>query len=59
MKYRELAKYISNLSAEQQDTDVTVFVSGNDEFYALAEHNPVAEQHGNDVLDDQHPYLVI
>jgi len=59
MNYRELAEFIDNLSAEQQECDVTVYVSGADEYYALADDYPVVETDGADVLDDQHPYLVI
>jgi hypothetical protein len=35
MTYKELAEYISNLTEEQQNQDVTIFVSGVDEYYPL------------------------
>jgi hypothetical protein len=59
MTYRELAEYISNLADEQKDNDVTVFVSGVDEYYALVGDYPAVEADGDDVLDNGHPYLVI
>ncbi len=61
MTWAELAEYIGNLSQEQQQTDVTVYVSGVDEFYPLVADYPVVEASADktDVLDDGHPYLVI
>ena len=58
MTYRELAEYISNLSEEQKDCDVTVFISGVEEYYSLSQY-PVVEADGDDVLDDGHPYLAV
>ena len=59
MKYRDLAEYINNLSDEQKDQDVTIFVSGVGEYYALVGDYPTVEADANDVLDAGHPYLVI
>ncbi len=59
MTYRELAEYISNLTDEQKDSDVTVFVSGVEEYYTLVGDYPALEANGDDVLDDGHPYLAI
>lgn len=59
MTYRELAEYISNLSDEQQNSDVTIYVSGVDEFYSLVGDYPIVEHFGDDVLRHEHPYLVI
>ena len=59
MTYRELAEYISNLADDQKDNNVTVFVSGVDEYYSLVGDYPIVEADNNDVLDYGHPYLVI
>jgi hypothetical protein len=61
MTYRELAEYISKLNDEQKDSDVTVFVADQDEFYPLVAGCPVSEakEIGEDRLDEGHPYLVI
>lgn len=60
MTYAELAKYIGNMTPEQQATDVTVYVTGDDEYYGLVEDYPVVEaDDSDDVLDPTHPYLVI
>ena len=59
MTYRELAEYISNLTDEQKDCDVTVFVSGVAEYYSLVGDYPATEAESSDVLDENHPYLVI
>ena len=59
MTYNELAEYIGNLTDEQKDTDVTVYVSGVDEYYSLVGDYPVVEAERSDVLDKSHPYLVI
>ena len=59
MTYRELAEYISNLTDEQKNSDVTVLVSGAGEYYSLVEDYPAVEADCSDVLDENHPYLVI
>lgn len=60
MTYAELAEYISNLTDEQKQMDVTVLVRGVDEYYPLNDEYPVAES-GNltEVLDIGTPYLII
>lgn len=60
MTYRELKEYLSNLSNEKLDLDVTVYVSGVDEYYPLTGDYPVVESDPTcDTLDPGHPYLVI
>ena len=59
MNYRELAEYISNLTDEQKDSDVTVYVSGIAEYYSLVADYPAVEAESSDVLNENHPYLVI
>lgn len=58
MKYRDLLTELQLLSEEQLNQDVTVYVSGVDEYYPLVPDYPwlFAEA---DVLDNDHPYLVI
>jgi hypothetical protein len=60
MTYIELLREIAIMTPEQQSQDVTVFVSGVNEYYGLANYplcftDPAVE----DVLDPNHPYLVI
>jgi hypothetical protein len=63
--YRDLEKFISNMSDEQKNCDVTIFVSGVDEFYSLIDADtnnilyPMCEADETDVLDIGHPYLTI
>ena len=59
MKYRQLLDELQLLSEEQLDQDVTVYVSGVDEYYALRPDYPVAVSEEDDVLDADHFYLVI
>ena len=48
MTYRQLIERLSNLSEEQKDCDVTVWLAHRDEFFPL-----------DDVLDRDHPFLLI
>ena len=59
--YRELSQKISEMTQEQLDKDVTIYVSGVDEYYAVVGDYPlvVSDPEVNDVLDGGHPYLVI
>ena len=58
MKYRDLLIELQLLSPEQLNQDVTVLVREQDEYYPLVPDYPwlFAE---SDVLDQDHPYLVI
>lgn len=58
--YRELLEQLRALPEDQLDNDVTVYVSGMDEFYPLDPNNPMGiagPEH--DVLDPHHFYLII
>lgn len=61
MSYRELLVEISKMTPEQQAQTVTVFVTGENEYYSLMSDYPIAvsDPKVNDVLDPNHPYLVI
>ena len=59
MTYHELAMYINTLTEEQMNMDVTVYLSGIDEYYGLDDNTPVYQAPEYDVLDQNHPYLVI
>ena len=59
MKYRQLLDELQLLNKEQLDQDVTVYVSEQDEYYALRSDYPVAVSETDDVLDGDHFYLVI
>ena len=59
MTYRELAELIlEEFNDDQLDMDVTVYDQEQDEFYPLAE-TPWAITSDEDVLDPDHPYLII
>jgi hypothetical protein len=63
--YRDLERFISNMSDKQKNCDVTIFVSGVAEFYSLVDPDandilyPMCEADETDVLDIGHPYLTI
>lgn len=60
MTYKELMMEISRMTPEQQESDVTVFVTGVGEYFGLLESPLVfSDPDINDVLDPNHPYLVI
>jgi|TARA_R110000851_G_scaffold43504_4_gene107501 hypothetical protein len=62
MTYAKLGEYIQSMTAEQLSMDVTVYVPGvGDEYYGLVGDYPIVDSVGeeNDVLDKNHPYLVI
>jgi hypothetical protein len=57
MTYTELAEYILNeMSADQMDMDVTLFVPGVDEYYPAV---LAFTDSDCDVLDENHPVLTI
>lgn len=64
--YRDLARFIANMTDEQKDCDVTIFASTDGEFFPLVDVDdndmfyPMCESDDdNDVLDVGHPYLTI
>lgn len=59
MTYKDLGEYIKNLSPDQLNQDVTIYVSGLDEYYSLVGDYPAVEADADDVLDIGSPYLVI
>lgn len=60
MKYRQLLEELKGFTPEQLDQDVTVHVSGVDEFYSLVGDDPIVESDETcDVLDPGHKYLCI
>lgn len=60
MTYAELALAIQEMSPEQLNQTVTVYVREADEFYGLVEDYPLVESDDDcDVLDSGHKYLVI
>jgi hypothetical protein len=61
MTYLELAERIQTMTEVQLNTDVTIYDSSIDEFYPLDKDTPllVGNDDTNDVLDTDHPYLVI
>jgi hypothetical protein len=59
--YKDLAERIAAMTPEQLNSDVTVYVTGVDEYYPLLKETPVVDSDPevNDQLDPGHPYLVI
>ena len=58
MTWKTLAHIINNMSDEQKNTDVMIYDSEDDEFYAACALYHIAI--ANDmVLDANHPYLTI
>ncbi len=57
MTYAELASMIANMTDEQKSMTVTVYIEDKDEYFGMNEL--ATSQHDNDVLDSDHPYLVI
>jgi|ETNvirnome_2_300_1030623.scaffolds.fasta_scaffold136919_2 hypothetical protein len=58
MTYKELKAHIEVMDEEQVNTDVTVYVTGVDEYYPLhgteLDFSPF-----DDVLDKNHPFLIV
>jgi hypothetical protein len=52
--YRELAEIIAKMSDEQKDSNVTVFLSGTDEYIGSTGVSCITE---TDVLDKGHPVI--
>jgi hypothetical protein len=60
MTYAELAIHIlKNMTDEQLDQNVTVFVKGVGEYYSLNASNPIGITEADDVLDEGHAFLEI
>jgi hypothetical protein len=54
--YAQLAELISKMTNEQKQMNVTVYLQGPDEFVPVQMVNVTTD---TDVLDENHPYLVI
>lgn len=59
MTYKELMNEIFKLTPEQQSTDVTVFIRGVDEYYPAQSFGVTPGEEPADVLDPNHPYILI
>jgi len=61
MTYKELQDKLNTMSKKQLGMDVTVYIREEDEYFPLVTDYPVCEsdEDENDVLDHNHPYLVI
>jgi len=57
MTYRELHQRINDLDDDQLAMNVTVYDSYRDEFWSVDRFVPLNTD--NDVLDAEHPYVVI
>jgi hypothetical protein len=58
MTWKELKEHIEKMTEEQRNTDVTVYVTGVDEYYPLHGHE-IDTSITDDVLDKGHPFLII
>jgi len=57
MTYKQLATFINDMmSKEQQDQDVTFYVSAFDEYFGVLS-DPMEADENNDVLDSGHIFL--
>ena len=61
LTFKQLAAEINSMTEEQQNSTVTVHVSGVGEFYAVVDDCPLCfvDESKEDTLDNGHPYLVI
>ena len=60
MTYNELKHMLIEFTEEQLKQTVTIYVSGDGEFYSLVHDYPLVESDETcDVLDPGHKYLVI
>lgn len=56
MTYKQMLSFINELSDEQLEMDVTVYLETDDEFFPVLDFAVTDE---TDVLDTDHPYIVI
>lgn len=59
MTYRQLANLIASLTEEQKDANVTILCRTQDEFFPVIGCDTQGHDYFEDVLDDNHPYLII
>ena len=59
MTYQNLLDQLKNLTVEQLAMDVTVYISGFNEYYPLVKDYPFNFSEKDDVLDANTPYLVV
>ena len=57
--YRELLNAMKILTPEQLDMNVTVYIRGVDEFYPIQSFGVTPGNLPADVLDPNHPYLLV
>ena len=59
MTYKQLAeKILSTFTQEQLSSDITIYLSSQDEFYKI-DHLELTNDEEEDRLDDAHPILVV
>lgn len=56
MTYKQLLEFLGELSAEQLNQSVSIYDCEYDEYHPA--HTPAFTE-GDDVLDDNHPILII
>lgn len=55
MNWNDLSLWISTLTPEQRETDVTIYDGENDEYHPVCAVDAVTV----DVLDENHPIIII
>ena len=58
MTWKELKFHIETMDDEQLNSNVTVYITGVDEFIPVPDIEYVSED-GNCILDPLHPFLVV
>lgn len=58
MTYRELLGVLNELSDDQLDMDVSVYIEDQDEFYPMTKVG-ITDGLWPDVLDEGRPYLIV
>lgn len=57
--YRELLEALKAMTPEQLDMTATVYVRGVDEYYPVQTFGTTPANGPGDVLDPDHPYLLV
>ena len=57
--FRDLQKALSKLNADQLNCDLISYSNLEDEWFPFRAELKIAKEEETDVVDDQHPYLVL
>ena len=59
MTYLQLSDILSIMTKEQLCTDVTIYLSGKDEYYKVEDNEFYTDDMVEDRLDHGHPFLIV